>query len=265
MNLEKIEAIFFNVLDDISAYLSDLTLVGGWMPYIYSNYLWKTSIRNPIVTVDIDFGVDQTVAGDYSKTIFETLSNLDYKERRPQMDRMFPVVLYKEKVPVEFITYPTVDIKAIEKMVGTQILINKIEMFDFLLQHRLPITIKNKKGDRTYTLNCPKPSAFLYHKGATFIERMNKEKQAKDLYYMYFILRYAPDIEVILKEVSEYKTKGYLPSVEDNINKFFERVSSQGCLMVEEDNGTDEYIHDVRQDVFERFNGLKEALRRGAK
>ena len=29
MNLEKIEAVFFNVLEDISAYLSDLTLVGG--------------------------------------------------------------------------------------------------------------------------------------------------------------------------------------------------------------------------------------------
>jgi len=69
MNLEKIESVFFNVLDDISAYLSDLTLVGGWMPYIYSNYLWKTTIRNPIVTVDIDFGVDQTVAGKYPKTI----------------------------------------------------------------------------------------------------------------------------------------------------------------------------------------------------
>jgi hypothetical protein len=262
MNLEKIEAIFFKVLDDISAYLSDLTLVGGWMPYIYSNYLWKTSIRSPIVTVDIDFGVDQTVAGDYSKTIFETLSKLGYKERRPKMDRMFPVVLYKEKVPVEFITYPTVDIKAIEKMVGTQIQINKIEMFDFLLQHRVTVTIKNKKKDKTCTLNCPKPSAFLYHKGATFIDRMNKEKQAKDLYYMYFVLRYAPDIEVILKEVSEYEAKGYLPGVADNINKFFERVSSYGCLMVEEENGDDKYIHDVRQDVFERFNSLKESLQR---
>ncbi|MCK5014978.1 MAG: hypothetical protein KAS66_14295, partial [Candidatus Omnitrophica bacterium] len=145
MNLEKIEAVFFEVLEDISAYLSDLTLVGGWMPYIYSNYLWKTKIRNPIVTVDIDFGVDQTVVSDYSKTIFETLSRLDYKERHLKMDRMFPVVLYKEKVPIEFITYPTVDIKAIEKMVGTQIQINKIEKFDFLLQHRIPITVKSKK------------------------------------------------------------------------------------------------------------------------
>ncbi|MBN1493405.1 MAG: hypothetical protein JW938_04595 [Candidatus Omnitrophica bacterium] len=127
MDREKIEAVFFNVVDDIRDYLPDLTLVGGWMPYIYSNYLWKAKIRNPIVTVDIDFGVGHTVAGKYQKTIFETLSRLGYKERRPKTDRMFPVVLYKEKVPVEFITYPTVDIKAIEKMVGTQIQINKIE------------------------------------------------------------------------------------------------------------------------------------------
>jgi hypothetical protein len=261
MDLEKIEPVFFEILDDLSEYLSDLTLVGGWMPYVYSNYLWKTKVRNPVVTVDIDFGVDQTARGDHSETVFEILSRLGYTERHLQMDRMFPVVLYKEKVPVEFITYPAADIKVIEKMMGPQIHINKIEKFDFLLQQRIPVTVKNKKGDKAYVLNCPKPSAFLYHKGATFIGRINKEKQAKDLYYMYFILRYAPDTEGILKEVSEYKAKGCLPGTSDNIRKFFERVSSPGCLMIEEENGADEYIHDLRQDVFERFNSLKEALR----
>ena len=262
MNLEKIEAVFFNVLEDISDYLPDLTLVGGWMPYIYSNYLWKTTVRNAVTTVDIDFGVDQSVSKDYPKTIFETLSSLDYKERHFRMDRLFPVVLYKEKVPVEFITYPSVDIKAIEKMVGQQMQINKIDKFDFLLQHRIEINIQSKK--KSYSLNCPKPSAFLYHKGATFIDRENKEKQAKDLYYMYFILRYVPDVDGILKEVSQYKGKGYLPSVTDNVNKFFERVSSQGCLLIEQENGPDEYIYDVRQDIFERFNGLRKALQGNA-
>lgn len=260
MNFEKIEAIFFNVLEDISDYLPDLTLVGGWMPYIYSRFLWKTSVRNPVTTVDIDFGVDQSVAGDYSKTIFETLSSLDYKERHLKMDRMFPVVLYKEKVPIEFITYPAVDIKAIEKMVGQQIQINKIDKFDFLLKHRISINIQGKQKNKSYRINCPKPSAFLYHKGATFIDRENKEKQAKDLYYMYFILRYAPDLDEVLKEVTQYKEKGYLTSVTDNVNKFFERVSSQGCLLIEQENGPDDYIHDVRQDIFERFKDLREAL-----
>jgi len=59
MNIEKIESVFFNVLEDISDYLPDLTLVGGWMPYIYSNFLWKKTVKNPVTTVDIDFGVDQ--------------------------------------------------------------------------------------------------------------------------------------------------------------------------------------------------------------
>lgn len=260
MNLEKIETVFFNVLEDIRDYLSDLTLVGGWMPYIYSNFLWKTSVRNPVTTVDIDFGVDQSVTRDYSKTIFETLSSLDYKERHLEMDRMFPVVLYKEKIPVEFITYPAVDIKAIEKMVGQQMQINKIDKFDFLLKHRISINIQAKKKNKSYLINCPKPSAFLYHKGATFIDRENKEKQAKDLYYMYFILRYAPDIDLILRGISQYREKGYLMNVPDNINKFFERISSQGCLLVEQENGPDEYIHDVRQDIFDRFKRLREVL-----
>ena len=84
-----IESVFFNVLEDIKDYLSDLTLVGGWMPYIYSNFLWKNFIRNPVTTADIDFGVDQFITRNYPKTIFETLSSLDYRERHLQMDRGF--------------------------------------------------------------------------------------------------------------------------------------------------------------------------------
>lgn len=61
MALEKIDRLFFNVLEDICDYLPDLTLVGGWIPYIYSNFLWKTSIRVPVTTVDIDFGVDGSI------------------------------------------------------------------------------------------------------------------------------------------------------------------------------------------------------------
>jgi hypothetical protein len=134
------------------------------------------------------------------------------------------------------------------------------EKIDFLLKHRISIIVQTKKKNKSYLINCPKPSAFLYHKGATFVDRENKEKQAKDLYYMYFILRYSPDIDLILQEISLYREEGYLMRVPDNINKFFERVSSQGCLLIEQENGPDEYIHDVRQDIFDRFKRLREAL-----
>jgi len=40
MAVKKIEAVFFAVLEDLKDYLPDLTIVGGWMPYVYSNFLW---------------------------------------------------------------------------------------------------------------------------------------------------------------------------------------------------------------------------------
>ncbi len=260
MSLDKTESVFFAVMDDLKDYLDDLTLVGGWMPYIYSNFLWKNFIKSPVTTVDIDFGIDHYVTRDYPKTIFETLSSLSYGERHPRMDRMFPVVLNKEKIPVEFITYPNVDINIVRKIVGEQIQINKIDKFDFILKHRVPLHIQTGKKGNVYLVTCPKPSAFLYHKGATFIDRENKTKQAKDLYYMYFILRFAPDIDIVYQEMAKYRQEGCFKNVPENLYKFFERISSEGCLMIEKENGQDEFIEDIREDIFKRFLKLREAL-----
>ena len=260
MGLSKIEAVFFEVLEDLKDYLPDLTIVGGWMPYVYSNFLWKNPVRMPVTTADIDLGVDEPGDRKHSQTIFETLSALHYTERHPRMDRMFPVVMLKGKIPVEFITDPVVDMKAVEALVGGEIQINRIEKFDFLLKHRGPLTVRTARGKGPYELNGPTPSAFLYHKGATFLGRENKEKQAKDLFYMYFILRYAPDLSAVLREVTRFSRDGYFGNVSADLTQFFERVSSPGCLMVERENGPDEFIPDLRQDIFDRFRRLREAL-----
>jgi hypothetical protein len=214
------------VLGDLREYLDDLTLVGGWLSYVYAKYLWNNLAIKPVTTADIDFGFGAGETRVYPRTIFELLSSLDYKERHPQMDRMYPVVLYKEgKVRLDFIAPPTIEKNIIDKIVGNQIDINIIEKFDFLLKYRIIVDIKNKK--EVYTVHCPKPSAFLYHKAATFIDREDEQKQAKDLHYMYFILRYAPDADTILKEITQYYKQGY--------------------------------FDDLRQDIFERFKKLQTA------
>ena len=43
--------------------------------------------------------------------------------------------------------------------------------------------------------------------------------------------------------------------------KFFVKKSSLGCLMVERENMPDEYIDDLRQDIFERFDNLRICLK----
>jgi len=260
-DFDKIESIFFKVLKDLKDYLDDLTLVGGWMPYIYSKFLWNNLIVKPVTTTDIDFGFGEAKTKTHPKTIFEILSGLDYIERHPKMDRMYPVVLYKEgKMPIEFIAPPNVKDEVIEKFIGKQIVINRINKFDFLLNHRISVSVKAKGKKEIYKIYCPNPSAFLYHKGATFSDREDEQKRAKDLHYMYFMLRYAPDLDAIFKEIAQYRKEGYFKDMTKNLDKYFERKSSQGCLVVERENGPDAYIDDLRQDIFDRFTGFRELL-----
>ena len=257
--LEYLESTFFKVLGDLKGYLDDLTLVGGWLSYVYAKYLWNNLAIKPVTTADIDFGLGAGETRVYPKTIFELLSSLDYKERHQEMNKMYPVVLYKEgKVRLDFIASPTIGKNIIDRLVGSQIDINRIEKFDFLLKHRIILDIKNKK--EVYAIHCPKPSAFLYHKSATFIDREDEQKKAKDLHYMYFILRYAPDLDTIFKEIVQYHKQGYFKEIPKNLSSYFERKTSKGCLMVEKENGPDLYIDDLRQDIFERFKKLEAAF-----
>jgi len=253
----EFEDLFFRVLDDLREYLDDLTLVGGWLAYVYPRYLWENFTLNPVTTLDIDFGVGQKKSRVHKKTIFQILSDLDYTERHVDMGRMYPVVLFKEgKIRIDFISPSDIPAEIVEKLVGTQMSINKLQNFDFLLKHSMNIVVKDKEKDKEYSLLCPKPSAFIYHKSAVFVDREDELKQAKDLFYIYFILRYAPDLDVILKEFCQYYESGELLQVADNLRNYFERNSSTGCLMVEKENGTDVFIDDLRADIFERFQEL---------
>jgi len=260
-DIKQLELLFFEVLQDLKDYLDDLTLVGGWLSYVYSKFLWHNLEAQAVTTVDIDFGFGGSKTKPHSKTIFEVLSSLNYKERHLRIGKMYPVVLYKQgEIPIDFITSPKTKDKLVKELVGRQIVINKIDKFDFLLENRIPIRVRTEREKIGYIIQCPKPSAFLYHKGSTFIDREEKLKQAKDLHYMYFILRYTPNLEIVLSEIAEYKKKGYFIDISKNIKRYFERKTSQGCLMIEKENGPDEYIDDLRQDIFERFNKLLEFL-----
>ncbi len=192
---------------------------------------------------------------------FEVLSSLNYKEHHLHIGKMYPVVLYKQgEIPIDFITSPKTKDRLVEELIGRQININKIDKFDFLLENRISIKVRGGREKINYKIQCPEPSAFLYHKGATFIDREDELKQAKDLHYMYFVLRYTPNLDIILAEIAKYKKKSHFISISKNIKKYFERKTSQGCLMIEKENGPDEYIDDLRQDIFERFNELLEFL-----
>lgn len=259
-SLSAAEKSFYRVLEDLHDHLPALTLVGGWVPFIYARHVWKTETAHLVTTVDIDFGLTGQAPASSKETIFETLSKLDYRERHLDIGRLRPIVFYKEgKIPVEFIADTVMDTAAIAAILGPEIHVNKLEGFEFLMKNRLGVEVK--AGLQTIALYCPQPSAFLLHKLATVTQREDDFKRAKDLYYAYFVLRYVPDITSLYREVREYREQGVFPQVSGNIETHFSNLTSQGCLWVERENGPDEYVKDVRRDARERFNKLREALR----
>lgn len=110
-------------------------------------------------------------------------------------------------------------------------------------------------------LRVPTESMFTFHKLLTFVDRQNKEKLRKDLYYVYYMLRFSPQKEKLVDEVTAFiKNQKEGRRVKKNLKGYFGSVDSKGPLFVEQENGPDEFIRDLRQDIFERFSKLRATL-----
>lgn len=246
---------FFGVLEDLSAYLADLTLVGGWVPYIYAAYLWRGERARPVFTSDVDWGlVPETVALP-KNTVFKTLSALAYSERHVELGKLQPVVFYrKNKTRLDFIVPAGAGDVAVDRFLGREIAVSKLDDFKFLLENTLEIPLK--RGAKVFGLRCPKPSAFVLHKCATFTDRDDPQKKAKDLYYAYFVLRHMPGQEELLRELRGYAGESLYKKAADNIKTYFPSETARGCVMVEKEHGPDAYIEDLPADIFRRFMGV---------
>ena len=72
---------------------------------------------------------------------------MNYKERHLHIGKMYPVVLYKQgEIPIDFITSPNTKDKLVKELIGRQIVINKIDKFDFLLENKISIKVKTERG-----------------------------------------------------------------------------------------------------------------------
>jgi len=248
----EFEADFFGVLADLEAYLPELTLVGGWVPYVYANFLWRNPAAKPVFTSDVDWGLYPGSAQPGRKTIFEALSALKYSERHLELGKMQPVVFYrKNKTRLDFITPVGGEEGACASILGREVLVNSLEYFDFLLKHAAEVSVR--RGGKAYALRCPSPSAFVCHKCATFTDRVDRQKMAKDLYYAYFVLRYAPNPDRIAAEMRGYLADPLYAKAMANLREYFSVETGRGCAMVAQENGPDYYIDNLTADIHSKF------------
>lgn len=254
------EKLLIKVTDDLADFLPYLVLVGGWVPYIYARYIWKNVPNMAVTTGDIDFGVG---AQDFNgkDTVASRVQKLGYGERHVSMDRPFPFVPVVKntagdlKAEVEFITDPKISRKIVNKIVGQEIKINEIKHFSLLLDSIITVKMNGK------SIRIPTESMFVFHKLLTFVDRENKEKLRKDLYYVYYMLRFSPkkeqlndDVVGLIKKQKEGK------QVKANLKEYFSSVDLKGPLFVEQENGPDPYINNVRQDAFDKFGAIRQRV-----
>lgn len=110
------------------------------------------------------------------------------------------------------------------------------------------------------SIQIPTESMFVFHKLLTFVDRENKAKLRKDLYYIYYMLRFSPekarlydDVIALINKRKEGK------KVKENLKEYFDSVDSNGPLFIEQENGPDVYIANanVREDALERFSDIR--------
>lgn len=255
--MDKHFAVLLRSLTDLKEFLPNLMLVGGWVPYIYQQYLWKDVIIKPHHTTDIDYGLNMAGHSKVKGTIYNKLASLHYPERHLQMNKLTPVQFLVQArdndipTPIEFICDIDVSASAVQKIVGDQLVINSLPDFKMLFTEQLDVNVEGIK------ISIPSESIFVFHKLATLVHRENLSKVAKDLYYIYYILRFSPNVKKIKDSFVGYKkTEVWLP-VKKVLTNYFATINSKGVEMVEKEFGPDSILTDMKRHIFKVFDDLK--------
>jgi len=258
------EKAFLKVLEDLKEYLPYIVIVGGWVPHTYRNYLWKTEIDKPYLTADIDIGIKPKIENFKQDSINKKLTELQYSESHIRIGKIYPIVpevkLTKDAVPipVEFLCGKDASENHLKRLVGPQILVNKLKYFEILLEN----VIKTKiKGEKTLLeILIPSPENYVFHKLLMFPLRPDNIKMRKDLYYTYYILRFSPNPTHLLHNISEFKHRAEWKIAKDNLDRFFSDKLSEGVLLVAEEFGPDARVKDIREHIFKTFWKLRVTL-----
>jgi len=258
------EKAFFKVLEDLRNYLPYLVVVGGWVPYLYRNYLWKGEADKPYLTADIDIGIKTKIRDFRQDSIYKRLTKLQYSERHVSIGKAYPVVPEVKlnnsaiPIPVEFISGKDVSEHYLKKLVGSEILVNKLEYFEIILEDT--VKIKTEAKTSSIEIFIPSPENYIFHKLLTFPRRPDQTKMRKDLYYVYYVLRFIPNSVSLLRNISKFKHRPECKTARENVDRFFLNRLSEGVLLVADEFGPDARVKDIREHILNTFQKVRIAL-----
>lgn len=239
---QDFKAGFFKTLWILRDYLPVMVIGGGWVPFLYYHYLLADKSKEPIRTRDIDVLVDIRVPVIGVKTVNELLLRAGFKPTFKSLDTP-PVIHYEgtidgEDVRIEFLTNQ----KAAEGDVAIEVQkglhAEALRFISILINNVIEVTIDDfqfEKECQLLKVKVPSPEAYIFHKGLTFERRKDKQKMAKDLYYVFDILANCPGLmERIIKGLKGFEGTNsswfsrFIKKLKDN----FLGLTSDGIMMI---------------------------------
>lgn len=261
-DLKELEKGFFNTLTVLKDILPEMVVVGGWCPYLYALHLWKKPIPDIPTTTDIDLGVLETGSKRFEKTVYDRLKSAGYALERIYADEETPVEFIYEKramkLKVEFITSFETSDDTLNRFLGSKLACNRIDAFELLLKQTVAISLE--VGGEILTIKVPRPEIFFYHKVITFVMRSANFKRDKDLFYAYFILKFHPDKEELLRRLADLKKDDYFHVFQENFKEFLSDYSSPGYLILRPFLRTWMEERAINQDIQAAFSDVFKIL-----
>jgi|BarGraNGADG00312_1021997.scaffolds.fasta_scaffold14842_2 Nucleotidyltransferase len=217
-------------------YLPNIILIGGCVPYIYSRYVFETP-PPPVLTKDLDMLVQNEISIEGS-SIVDLLITAGYKGLflKKSHAQYFKFEGDPETgFELEFLS-PEPQTKHDETIVVQNGLRAQVlPWLEFFFSNNMEVRIRDEfEGERfDFGVRLPTPGAFVLNKIKTYLDPAGDADRKKDIYYLYYLLRYLPiEKETLLHQMQECAEPDEIQVLVSRLSPLFSDQWSPGTLDV---------------------------------
>lgn len=254
-------------------YLDQLVLAGGWVPYVYSKMYLDGVAQDPLFTRDFDAVISRRGFRESNTSLDAVIKSAGYEYEFASISNP-PVVKYvktltdETKVEIEFITDEPGNREGVKEIgsISAQALRN----VGILMNDPWKLDLVEHGFAEDGTLLIPRPANYLFHKALVAPKRRHKEKTAKDMYYMFYVLEaflswksetFAQTNELVVSQ-SKMTSKAL-----DYLANMFSDIDSEGINLIVTQRPQTAFS-DMTEDQFRQYvlfviRGLVDCLSEG--
>lgn len=195
MRQADLEATLRTILGELAPYLSDLVLVGGWVPYLYRHYGGFSSWRSAdTLTFELDLVIRRPLPPDGRPNLASVLRNAGFE---PQGSEAPPAIWTRDVEAGERIEFLT-EHRGTARGQGHMVPVTEqpglgaipLVELEIMQTHARSLILSPIQGFGAVEVRVPALGAYVVNKALTFIRRRPRAdeagtpKLAKDLFYL---------------------------------------------------------------------------------